>query len=139
MNQVRNTIRTGRLSPGRSTGRPPVLTFEQEEELVTFVCSSQEAWQMSYLELALHFESWNVGQDAIRNALKRRGFSRYVARRKPPLTDEHTRLRLEWAERHFHFEFEDWCRVIWSDETYIGDGYVNKVHVTRRVSLKVLI
>ena len=45
MNQVRNTIRTGRLSPGRSTGRPPVLTFEQEEELVTFVCSSQEARQ----------------------------------------------------------------------------------------------
>ena len=66
MNQVRNTIRTGRLSPGRSTGRPPVLTFEQEEELVTFVCSSQEARQMSYLELALHFESWNFGQDAIR-------------------------------------------------------------------------
>ena len=107
MSQVRNTIRTIRLSSGRSTGRPQALTLEQEEELVTFGCSSQEAQQMSYLELVLHFESWNCGQDSIRNALKRRGFSRYVARRKPPLTDEHTRLRLEWVERHIHSEFED--------------------------------
>ena len=92
---------------------------------------------MLYLELAVHFESWNFRQGVIRNALKRWGFSRYAARRKPSLTDEHIRLRIEWVERHFHLDFEDWCRVIWSHEIYIGDGYDNEVHVTRRMSLNV--
>ncbi|KAI0999649.1 hypothetical protein K3495_g8548 [Podosphaera aphanis] len=80
MIHVRKTIRTDRLSPRKSTGRPPVLTLEQEEELATFACSShQEARQISYLKLAVYFQSWNIGQDATRNALKRRSLSRYVA------------------------------------------------------------
>ncbi|KAI0994851.1 hypothetical protein K3495_g13332 [Podosphaera aphanis] len=95
INQVRNTIRSGRSSPGKSTGRPPVLTPAQEEELVTFVRSSQENRQMSYLELAMNFHTWNVGEDAIRNALKRRGVSRHTARSKALPPNEHTKLRLE--------------------------------------------
>ncbi|KAI1002058.1 hypothetical protein K3495_g6148 [Podosphaera aphanis] len=106
MNQIRKAIRTGRLSPGKSTGRPLVLTLEQEEELVTFVYSTQEARRMSYLELGVYFESWNIGRDAIRDTLKRRGFPRYIARRKPLLTNEQMRLRLEWVERYFHLDFE---------------------------------
>ncbi|KAI0992023.1 hypothetical protein K3495_g16163 [Podosphaera aphanis] len=30
---------------------------------------------------------WSVGKDAIRNALRRRGYLRYIDQSKPPLTD----------------------------------------------------
>ncbi|KAI1000202.1 hypothetical protein K3495_g7996 [Podosphaera aphanis] len=65
---------------------------------------------MSYLKLAVDFQFWNVRRDAIQNALQRRGFFCYIARRKPPLTDEH------------------------NDETFIDDGYVNNVHFTRKAN-----
>ena len=86
MNQVKYTIQTGRTSPGKSTGRPHVLSIEQENELEVFVCRDKETRQMSYLELSLHFHMWNVGQDAILNALRPRGYLRYIAQSKPPLT-----------------------------------------------------
>lgn len=93
---------------------------------------------MTYLQLAMSFPEWNVGEDAVRNALKRRGYSRRIARSKPPLSDEHRRLRLEWAERHQSFSLNDWYHIIWSDETWINDGPVNNSHVTRKVSLHMI-
>ncbi|KAI6248672.1 hypothetical protein HI914_02268 [Erysiphe necator] len=78
IHQVKNTLRSGRVSPGKITGRKPTLGPEQVDELERFVQTSQETRQMSYLELAMNFPQWNVGQDAIRNALKRRGYCRRV-------------------------------------------------------------
>ncbi|KAI0994093.1 hypothetical protein K3495_g14090 [Podosphaera aphanis] len=134
MNQVKYTIQTGRISLGKSTGRPHKLSTEQENELEVFVCRDKETRQMSYLELSIHFHMWNFGQDAIRNAFRRRGYLRYIARSKPPLTEQYKLLRIEWAHRHFHFTLEDWCNVVWTDETYISDSPVNKTHVTRKAN-----
>lgn len=50
------------------------------------------------MELAINFPQQNFGEDATRNALKRRAYSRRIARKKPSLSDKHRRLRLEWAE-----------------------------------------
>ena len=93
---------------------------------------------MSYLEIAMNFSQWNVGVDAVRNALNRRGYNRRIAKNKPPLSAEHRRLRLEWAERHQSFSLNDWCHIIWSDETWINDGLVNKTRVTRKVRLHLI-
>ena len=79
---------------------------------------------MSYLELAMNFPEWNFGQDAIRNALKRRGYSRHISWSKLPLTDAQKILRLEWAHQHLHYNLQDWAQIVWSDETWTGDGPV---------------
>ncbi|KAI0997564.1 hypothetical protein K3495_g10623 [Podosphaera aphanis] len=55
MNQVKYTIQTGRISPGKSTGRPHKLSTEQEDELEVFVCRDKKTRQMSYLEQSIHF------------------------------------------------------------------------------------
>ena len=129
----------GCVDPGKRTGRSSKISPEQGDELEKFVCSSRETRRMSYLELAMNFPQWNVGVDAVRNALKRRGYSRRIARNKPPLSAEHRRLRLEWAERHQSFSLNDWCHIMWSDETWINDGTVIKTHVTRKVSLHMIV
>ena len=132
---MKYTIQSGRTSPRKSTGRPPKLLTEQVDELEAYVRSSSNTRQMSYLELAMKFPQWNVGEEAVKNSLQQRGYGRYVARNKPPLSPENKRLRLEWAYRHINFSIDDWCKVIWSDETYISDGPVNKVYVTIKVRL----
>lgn len=74
--QVKYTVRSGHVSPKKSKGATPKLNSTQVDELEKFVCSSPEARQMSYLELASHFSKWNVAEEAIKNALKKRGYSR---------------------------------------------------------------
>ncbi|POS82859.1 hypothetical protein EPUL_006124, partial [Erysiphe pulchra] len=78
--QVKYTIYRGHVSPQKSKGRPPKLTSEQVDELEAFVVASSTNRRMSYLELAMQFSKWNVGEGAIKGALARRGYIRYRAR-----------------------------------------------------------
>ena len=73
----------GCVDPGKRIGRNSKISTEQGDELEKFVCSSRETRRMSYLELAMNFPQWNVRVDAVRNVLKRRGYSRRIARNKP--------------------------------------------------------
>lgn len=135
---MRYTVRNGRKSPLKSSGRPRALSDAQEDELEAFVRSSLETRKMSYFELSIHFSLWNVGETAIKCSLRRRGYSRCVARQKPPLSNAQKNKRLAWAHSHLNWTLEDWCRVLWSDETYIGDARPTSPHITRKVCLRLL-
>lgn len=65
------------------------------DKLERFVLSSPECRQMMHPDLSLNFPKWNVGQEAICNALKRREYSRFIAWNKPKLSNENWMLRLE--------------------------------------------
>ncbi|KAI6248813.1 hypothetical protein HI914_02569 [Erysiphe necator] len=83
IDQVKKVVSSGLVSPRKSSGRPFKLSSAQVDELEEFVRSSREKRQMSYLELATNFPQWSVGEDAIRNALRRRGYERQIAQNKP--------------------------------------------------------
>ena len=105
--QVDYAILSQQVTPKQRPGRPPSLTSQQIDELIWFVESSREARQMSYLALATGpFEHWQVGEDVIRHSLRKRGYLRYVALAKPPLTEEHKRIRLAWALAHRDWTIE---------------------------------
>jgi hypothetical protein len=44
--------------------------------------------------------SLDCGEYTIRTAFKKEGFVRRVSRRKPPLSEENKKKRLEWAKEH---------------------------------------
>ena len=46
---------------------------------------------MPYLQLAVEL-NWTISEDAIRRALKKEGFSRRLARRKPPISAQNQEL-----------------------------------------------
>ena len=50
LNQIRTTI--VKATPRKRSGRPPLLTQSQVEELVEFVCASSTNRRMSYQKLA---------------------------------------------------------------------------------------
>lgn len=97
--QVRATVRSGQASPGRSKGRPFLLTAAQVDELEAYIMSSPLARQMSFLELAVNpFSHWNCGENAIRMALVRRGYRRCLVRTKTLQGDKRAGA-LRWETR----------------------------------------
>lgn len=123
---------THRLTPKKRPGRPPELTEEEVDELELFVCSSKTGRLMSYLKLSMALPHLNASSDQIKAALYKRGFKRYVARQKPPLSEKNRRDRLAWALEHVNWTREQWCLILWTDETWVTGGKHRKQYVTRR-------
>ena len=122
-------------TPSKRTGRPMVMTKEQIDELEDFVTSSRTGRQMSYFELArVQFSHWNVSEHVVKRVLRSRGYERCIAQRKPPLTSDHMRRRKMWAEEHRNWTIEEWCRVLWTDETWVNGQRHSNTWVTRKVS-----
>ncbi|ETS86074.1 hypothetical protein PFICI_04099 [Pestalotiopsis fici W106-1] len=64
----------------RRRGRKRQLTKQQEEDLVEYVTSSKEGREASFLEISMTLFNCVSGMYAIRAALRRMGFKRYVPR-----------------------------------------------------------
>lgn len=119
-------------SPSVRTGRPPVLSSQQIDQLVAFVRSSYEARRVSDLDLSLDpFREWSVGQRCIQRALKSRGYSRRRARSKPALSDINKTKRIEFARTHINWSLDDWNQVVWTDETWTTGNPHKNTRVTR--------
>jgi Transposase. len=81
--------------------------------------------------MSLRFRS-KLSEKAIRHALNSRGYFRRCARVKPPLTDEHKRLRMAWAKKHLYWTKEQWYPTLWSDEGWATGGIHTTIYVTRK-------
>jgi len=131
--QAQHTCQAEQATPKKRSGRPPALTEAQTDELVNYIQQSKETRRKSYLRLAKEvFPEWNVGEYAIRFALRKRGFKRYIALAKPPLSEANQRKRLAWAEEHVNWSKDQWCQILWSDETWVNSTQHRKVWVTRQ-------
>ena len=119
------------LTPKKRSGRPPVLSPEQVQELISFVRTSKKTRQMTFFELARHFEEWHVGEYVIRHALRSAGYRRRVALQKPPLSPANRAKRVAFAEAHIHWTVEQWNTILWSDESWMCGGRHRKRRVTR--------
>jgi transposase len=98
--QVSYALASERVTPTKRTGRPRKLSSTQIDELVAYVRSSPASRQMSYRRLAEIFSEWDTTEYAIRGALRSRGYSRRIARAKPPITEANQQARLAWARDH---------------------------------------
>jgi transposase len=86
--QVQRACQSEQVTPKKRTGRPPRLTQEQVDELITYIQQSRETRRMSYHRLANEvFAHWGVGEYSIRSSLRRAGYRRYIALAKPRLSE----------------------------------------------------
>jgi transposase len=63
-----------------------------------------------------------LSASTLQRRLSSLGIKKHIAIKKPFLTDEHKRQRLEFCEEHKDWTVEDWKRVIFSDESKIEIG-----------------
>lgn len=108
-----------------------MLSKEEVDEIELFVVHSQSHWLLSYQRLADVFEL-GVSSNTVRAALQRRDYKRYIARAKPPITEKNARLKLAWAEEHKNWTIQDWCMILWTDETWVTSGRHGRQWVTRK-------
>jgi hypothetical protein len=59
----------------------------------------------------------NASVSTVKMRLRARGLNGRIARRKPKLTVDHKRRRLEFATTHLNWTREQWSKVVWSDES----------------------
>jgi transposase len=64
----------------------------------------------------------NVSSTTFLTILKESGYGHWRAKKRPKLTKEHAKLRLEWAKRHKDWTYTEWSKVIWSDKSSIELG-----------------
>ena len=69
---------------------------------------------------------------AVRTALRRSGYRRYAALRKPPIIENNRIKRLQFSRAHINWTKEEWYSILWSDETWVTAGRHRKTYVTRR-------
>lgn len=105
---------------------------EQVDGLDLSDCSYPEGRPMTHLELATKYPQWNIGHEAIRNALTLRGCSLCKAPNKPPFSDANWNLRLERDRQYADFSLSDLFQIIRSDKTNIGDGLFNMIYTTKK-------
>jgi hypothetical protein len=117
----------------RKAGRPPKLNKEEVDRLEEYVLQSKKTRRLTYQQFAdTLYPEGEVGAEAVKYALKSRGYKRYVALRKPPLSEENRVTRLAWANSHVDWTSGQWREIIWSDETWVIAGNHRKTYTTRK-------
>lgn len=121
-----------RLTPQKQRcGARPKLNTPQRKRLVEWVTSNKATRRQDWYAIPALL-GYNVGIEAIRNALDKENYVRRVARQKPPLNEWQRAVRLRWAQEHLNWTWEQWASILWSDETWVNPGRHSKVYVTRK-------
>ena len=128
--QIRNALKSP--TPARRPGRPPVMTSDEVDKLISYISASRANRRRTYLELSIFLFNQKYGESAIRSTLRRLGYKRYIALRKPPISEKNRLLRLAFAYEHRHWGLDDWTSILWSDETWMTYGRHCKTYITRR-------
>jgi transposase len=130
LNQIQYALQH-RITPQKRSGRPPFLAPEEVAEIIEWICASKVNRRAPWSRIPILLEL-SVSYYCVRTALRNAGFSRRVARRKPPISERNRVKRLEWAVEHADWTIEQWKRILWSDETWVNGDRHTKTYVTRR-------
>jgi transposase len=121
------------ITPKKRSGRPPKFNTTERQSIVQFIESSSEARDLPWGQVSIQFGAGQRGH-AMSAALKKEGYQRRVARKKPLLTAAMRASRLKWAQEMIQFTKEDWRNVLWTDESYIAIDGPHRRWKTRRIS-----
>jgi transposase len=118
-------------TPSKRSGRRSKLTEQEVEHIIQWVCASSSnrrcPWERIPQKLGLDTSYYTV-----RYALRKAGFSRRLARRKPPISEKNRQTRLEFAREYRDWTPEQWKSILWTDETWQTGGHHTRTWVTRR-------
>jgi transposase len=90
--QIQHAI-SHRVTPKKRKGRPSLLTQEEIDEIIAWICESKANRRTPWAQIPV-LMGLNVSFYCIRTALRRAGFSRRVARHKPPISERNRQARL---------------------------------------------
>uniref|UniRef100_A0A093UQ59 Uncharacterized protein n=1 Tax=Talaromyces marneffei PM1 TaxID=1077442 RepID=A0A093UQ59_TALMA len=95
--QVQYTCQSQQATPKKARGRTPKLSEEDVARVIDWISSSKRTRRMPYYKVIRELDL-PIGATALARALKKRGYTRCKALRKPPLSDEHKR---DWIQEQY--------------------------------------
>jgi len=99
------------------SGRPRILTERDERKIVREIVSNSAQTAVDVQKNLKHNDLLEISTQTVRRALRRNGLRARIKRKKPLLSKNHRKQRLEFAKKHKDWKEEDWARVVWSDES----------------------
>ncbi|KMQ83819.1 paired box protein and transposase domain containing protein [Lasius niger] len=140
---VHNTIvrkrETGSLADRVRSGRPKATTSAEDRRIITM---SKRNRRMTASEICAEINESRENRvcvTTVKNRLLEHGLRGCVAVRKPLLRKVNKVKRLEWAKKHRDWAFEDWAKVLWTDESkFEVFGLKRRVFVRRTPKEKML-
>lgn len=72
-----------------------------------------------------------ICQRTVDHRLSETGLDSYVARKKPFISENNKKKRLEWCLTHKDWTVDDWKNVLWSDESSFTLSYHGRTFVRR--------
>jgi len=109
-----------RDSSAPKAGRPGRISLTTRRAMVRNITTGvlENAVEVQrYLREELNVE---ITAARVRQILRQEDMSSQHQIKKPKLTAEHRRKRMEFVRRYEHWTLEDWKRVLWTDETKIN-------------------
>lgn len=122
---IKRFAETGTHANKPRTGRNRVTTSREDRKLIRESVKDRKKTS-SELAAALTEETGkSISARTARRRLVEAGLKGCKARKKPWLSQENKKKRLDWALRHQHFTEEDWSNVLWSDESNFEVSFLN--------------
>lgn len=119
------------------SGRPRATSSRQDRKLVNLAKSMRSCTSK---QLNAEWSKYRVKVCArtVRNRLNDKRYHFCKAKTKPYMTIKHKKSRLQWCKKHKSWSFDDWKKVIFSDESRIclGTGDGTGIFVWRRADEK---
>lgn len=128
---VQSVLKSGVEVSKKPAGRKPAIMDKTRTRLIARATLDAAHRRMPYTEIA-RLEGVQAGRKALMAAFNMEAYGRRVATKKPMLTDAQKQARLAWATAHLNWKFEDWNRVVWTDESSFSTAGFGRVYVTRR-------
>ena len=128
--QVQYACQASQVTPKKPRGATPKLSDDQIDEIITWISQSKKNRRMPYYKVIKALDL-SVSPTTLAYALKKRGYTRCKALRKPDLGPENRRQRLIWALEHVNWTIEQWNKILWTDETWVTSECHTRIYVTR--------
>ena len=126
-------LETGTTADKAKSGRPKLLSPRESRFIERKSLADRF---MTAPAIAAEFQEYSqkdVSVTTVRRCLRECGLFGRVARRKPLLSAKNRRKRFLFAKQHLHWTFNDWKKVIFSDESRFQLFYSNgRTYVRRR-------
>jgi hypothetical protein len=109
-----------------------VFSDAEKQRLVQFVTRDSRTRRLSWEEIRVEM-GYACSPRTIRNVLASMGYHKRVPRRKFNVRPQNKPLRVAWCRAHLHWTYEEWKRIIWTDEsTFSTAGFGHRPWVIRR-------
>jgi len=128
------TQAAGTPSNGSRSGRPPIFDEEEKHRLEAFVTRDSYTRRLSWEAICIEM-NYACSARTIKWVMHSMGYHRRVPQRKFAIRPAHRPIRVAWCQEQLDWTFDDWLRVLWTDESsFSTSGFGSRPWVTRKAS-----